>query len=116
MHDVAAYLVRRDHRLAGEIRDLLERELAAGPMLGGEELPTASAWLDGSTLSADGERARRLGQLKIALDAALADWLADSGRQISRATTATTGRASAYGGAVTTGSSPVSSTRRTRPR
>ena len=116
MHDVAAYLVRRDHRLASEIRDLLETELAVGSVPELEELTTASAWLDRAT-SADGERARRLARLKIALDAALDEWLGDTGRQASAGTTARTGRrASAHEAAGFSGSSPVSSTRQARPR
>lgn len=117
MHDVAAFLVRRDHRLAGEIRDLLEADLVVGSVPELDELSTASTWLDGSTSSAGRERVRRFGQLKIALDAALADWLGDEGRQVSTATNATTRAARmSTESRPTSGSSPVSSTWRARPR
>jgi len=123
MHDVAAYLVRRDHRLASEIRDLLETQLAGDSVLAGgsvpelEELTRASAGLDRAT-SANGDGTLRLGRLKIALDAALADWLGDTGRPVPDGTTATTGRhrAKAHEAAVSSGSGPASSTRQARTR
>ena len=55
MHDVATFLVRRDHRLAREIRDLIQ--------------------LDDHDATVDPTEATRLARLRFALDAALTDWL-----------------------------------------
>lgn len=58
MHDVAAFLVRRDHRLAREIRDLIQP--------------------DDHGATVDPITTNRLARLRFALDAALADWLDDA--------------------------------------
>lgn len=55
MHDVATFLVRRDHRLARDIRDLIQ--------------------LHDHGVAAHPDNAGRLVRLRLALDAALADWL-----------------------------------------
>ena len=55
MHDVATFLVRRDHRLARDIRDLIQ--------------------LDDNGVAAHPDNAGGLVRLRLALDAALADWL-----------------------------------------
>lgn len=87
MHDVATFLVRRDHRLARDLQELIELE-----------------YIDAAT---DPGRCRRLEQLRFALDAALADWFPDDQargpastvpRTVPRTTTRTTVRLDAASG------------------
>lgn len=109
MHDVAAYLVRRDHRLASDIRDLLRAELSADSK---GEADAAWAGLDGALDLGEAPRARRLRQLTVALDAALVDWM-DESRGRGSATTVSSDHVSAdTANAATDGAGPDASRRR----
>ena len=78
VHDVATFLVRRDHRLARELRDMLQAEVPVGSQSELGEVGWDGVEAPGA-LTQQG-RASRLAQLKVALDAALADWVGETGR------------------------------------